>query len=32
LDRYFEMFNLGTILRSSLNWRSILNDMLWSRT
>jgi hypothetical protein len=26
-----EIFNLGTILRSSLNWRSTLNDRLWSR-
>jgi hypothetical protein len=26
LERYFLIFNLGTIVRSSLNWRSILND------
>jgi hypothetical protein len=30
LERYL-IFNFGTVMGSSLNWRSILNDRLWSR-
>jgi hypothetical protein len=26
-----EIFNVSTVLRSSLNWWSILNDRLWTR-
>jgi hypothetical protein len=29
LERYFEIFNLVTILQSSLNYQPILNDRLW---